>query len=63
MKTIEEHNRIARAMHSQPTEARNGIACPKCSEELFDDLTRVLTSNPPQTPVFCKKCDYHGSRY
>lgn len=64
MKTLEEHNREAIARFSQQVyEARNGIKCPKCGEELFDDLTRVLTSNPPQTPVFCKKCGYTGSRF
>jgi hypothetical protein len=64
MKTLEEHNREAIARFPQQVyEARNGIKCPKCSEELFDDLTRVLTSNPPQTPVFCKKCGYTGSRF
>ena len=38
-----------------------GIACPKCKTELMADYTISLTSNPPQTPVHCPKCDYRGS--
>lgn len=60
--TLEQHE-MQRPILSQITEARNGIACPKCGEELWDDLTRVMTSNPPQTPVSCKKCGYSGSRH
>lgn len=64
MKTLEQHQREAiAAMPQQITERPNGIACPKCGAELWDDCTRVLTSNPPQTPIFCKKCGYAGSRF
>lgn len=63
MKTLEDHQREARAaLPQQLTERPNGIACPKCGAELWDDLTRQLTSNPPQTPIYCKKCGYSGSR-
>ena len=65
LKTIEQHNsdalRVWNAANSG--ERPNGIACPKCGAELFDDTTRVLTSLPPQTPIFCKKCDYSSSRF
>ena len=44
-------------------ECLNGIACPTCDAELLDDLTCILTSNPPQVPIFCKVCGYHGSRF
>ena len=38
-----------------------GIACPKCNAELMANYTIMLTSNPPQTPVYCPKCGYRGS--
>lgn len=41
----------------------NGIACPTCGEELRDRYGIVLTSNPPQKPVFCIACNFSGSRY
>ena len=63
MKTLDEHNREVLSRLSPVREALNGIECPECRAELFDDLTRVLMSNPPQTPVFCKKCNYVGSRF
>lgn len=43
----------------------NGIACPKCGEELFDTHPNVtLTSMPPQKNIGCsnEKCDYTGYR-
>ena len=43
----------------------NGIACPKCGEELLDTQPNVtLTSMPPQKNVGCSsdKCDYTGYR-
>lgn len=44
------------------TETKNGIACPKCGAELYSDLTRVLTSNPAQIPIYCKKCGWNGTK-
>ena len=38
-----------------------GIVCPKCNTELQANYTIQLTSNPPQTPVHCPKCNYRGS--
>jgi C4-type Zn-finger protein len=41
----------------------NGIACPKCGEELYDSHPMMtLTSIPPQKNVACSKCDYVGYR-
>ena len=41
----------------------NGIACPKCSEELYDSTpTITLTSMPAQKNVHCSKCDHVGYR-
>lgn len=66
MKTLIEHNHdkleaMSRITHD--TEAKNGIACPECGVELFDKIGVILTSMPPQYPVFCKACGYRGSRY
>lgn len=41
----------------------NGIACPKCGEELIDsNPMETLTSYPPQKNVNCSKCEYVGYR-
>jgi C4-type Zn-finger protein len=48
-----------------PKPIPNGIACPKCGEELLDTQPNVtLTSMPPQKNVGCssEKCDYTGYR-
>jgi len=65
MKSLTDHNREALERFNRPPELRNGIACPKCGAELRDDWTRVLTSEPPQTPVFCSApgCGFKGSRF
>lgn len=70
LKTLEESNAEAfRANHhnfnhpwGQP--CLNGIACPKCGEELYDSQPQItLTSNPAQKTTMCKSCDYTGYRY
>lgn len=63
LKTIEEHEIEFWLNNVNPIfkEIKNGISCPNCGEELFTDLTMVLTSNPPQRRVFCKSCNYTGS--
>lgn len=64
LKTLEEHESLAlKLFHYSPTKQPNGIACPQCGEELSDDLTLTLASYPPQVPVFCDECGYHGSRH
>jgi hypothetical protein len=41
----------------------NGIACPKCGEELYDSSPNcILTSMPAQKNVHCSKCDHVGYR-
>lgn len=41
----------------------NGIACPKCGEELMDSSPMTtLTSYPAQKYIHCPKCDYVGFR-
>lgn len=67
LKSLSEHNSLAWITHSvdHNTPVRNGIACPKCGEELYDSSPMVtLTSNPPQKNVACmnKVCGYVGFR-
>ena len=43
----------------------NGIACPKCGEELSDkDPGLVVPGNPPRVEIRCGKggCEFHGRR-
>ena len=41
----------------------NGIQCPECGAELYDSNPAcILTSNPPQKNVSCRKCGYRGYR-
>lgn len=64
MKTLEEHNREAMERR-KPSDAPcgNGIACPKCGAELVDEPGVSLLTDPPQTPIYCLKCDFGGSRF
>ena len=42
---------------------KNGLGCPKCSEELLDSSPNyILTSNPPKLSVHCEACGYRGYR-
>jgi DNA-directed RNA polymerase subunit RPC12/RpoP len=41
----------------------NGIACPKCGNELMDtNPMMTLTSYPAQKNIHCPKCGYTGYR-
>jgi C4-type Zn-finger protein len=59
--TLEEHNKIATQINHT---GGNGISCPNCGSELFDSTNSVvLTSNPPQYLIFCRECNYKGTRF
>lgn len=64
LKTLAEHNSQARTRYyANRLVVRNGIACPKCGSELYDNEPNVtLTTDPPETRVKCTKCDYQGMR-
>jgi C4-type Zn-finger protein len=68
LKSLVEYNSMSITFHLamlSPKPTPNGIACPKCGEELLDTQPNVtLTSMPPQKNVGCssKKCDYIGYR-
>ena len=62
MKTVKEHEEEFWKNYRKPeVERLCGLACPTCGMELWEDLTIVLTSNPPQSRIYCKKCKYVGS--
>lgn len=68
LKTLEMHNAITtnkyfnfNNLNQRPL--KNGIACPKCGEELLDSNPNMtLTSYPPKKNIHCEKCDYRGYR-
>ena len=67
LKSLDEHNSTAWSTHTSMfnnSPQPNGIACPKCGEELMDSNPMMtLTSHPPQKNVHCPKCEYSGYRY
>jgi C4-type Zn-finger protein len=66
--SLDEHNSTSSTLYwglMRQKPIPNGIACPKCGEELLDTKpNETLTSIPPQKNVGCssKKCDYTGYR-
>lgn len=68
LKSLDEHNSMSSTIHRglfPPRPIPNGIACPKCGEEMLDTQPNVtLTSMPPKKNVGCSsdKCDYTGYR-
>ncbi len=66
LKSLDEHNSNAwstqtRWFSNEPIP--NGIACPKCGNELMDtNPMMTLTSHPAQKSVHCSKCEYKGYR-
>jgi hypothetical protein len=64
--SLDEHNSNAwstqtRWFSNEPIP--NGIACPKCGNELMDtNPMMTLTSYPAQKDVHCPKCEYKGYR-
>ena len=68
MKTLDEFNAERRKAHYENAEFwskphKNGIACPKCGEELLDSFPSItLTSDPPQKNIHCDACGYRGFR-
>ncbi len=60
--SLEDHERSFWERHNAPKHYFNGLECPKCGKELEDNPNIVLTSYPPQTPIFCE-CGFKGSRH
>ena len=40
----------------------NGLACPRCNNELYDSNDEVKTSFPPMRDVHCPECKWRGYR-
>lgn len=65
MMNLDEYNRERHEYYYPTQEAanRNGIACPKCGEELCDSQPSIiLASYPPKKNVHCSKCGFVGYR-
>jgi len=66
LKNLSEHNSqasISQWAMMDDSPVLNGIACPKCGEEMFDSRPMTtLASMPTQKNVNCSKCDYVGYR-
>jgi len=71
LKTLEEHDTAIRADRARRIELSklprlNGIACPKCGEELVDAQPfmswRVDGSDFPRASISCPACGYRGYR-
>jgi len=68
LKSLIEQNSVTSTFHQglmPPSPTPNGIACPKCGEELLDTKpNEILTSMPPSKNVACsnRKCDFVGYR-
>ena len=66
MKTLQEHEaEFWEGYKSQvAADPKCGISCPLCGEELYEDITQIVSSypdSPPQHAVVCGKCDWRGS--
>lgn len=60
--SLEEWEESRKNLWQNITEAKNGIACPECGEELYDDCTLIITTNPARIHIFCKDCEWTGTR-
>jgi len=68
LKTLEQHEKEKATIHTfveSSSPRKNGIACPKCGEELWDSNPSIqMRSHPARTHIHCikKDCNYKGSR-
>ena len=64
LKSLEEHNAEKRAIFDASYAAcPNGLACPKCGEELLDSHPMAGPIGiPPRMNVHCYACDFSGER-
>lgn len=67
LKSLAEHNAQASAFHNSfnymGNPIKNGLACPKCGNELLDSTPNMtLTSMPPKKSIHCDKCEYKSYR-
>ena len=63
LKSLEEHDAQQSARRQADDPQLNGIACPRCGEELYDSNPNItLGTYPPQKRMHCNKCYYIGYR-
>lgn len=62
---LSEHQSARLRHHAAQEGSRpNGIACPRCANELLDSNSSViLTTNPPQKSIHCASCGWTGFRF
>ncbi len=63
--SLENYNQERKKLYVEKKVEGNGIACPKCGEELYDSSgNTILASIPPKKEVACtnKECSYTGCR-
>lgn len=63
LETLEQHENRFWWGHMAKRPSGCGVACPECGAELWADSSELLLSDPPQTPIFCKECDWRGSMH
>jgi DNA-directed RNA polymerase subunit RPC12/RpoP len=62
LESLDEHNN--RIVAKSAVQKANGIACPKCGDELFDTNSKtILTTFPQKFAINCNKCGYVGYRF
>lgn len=62
MISLAQYN-LAHSANGIGAPCRNGIACPRCSAELWDSSPMLsLTSFPSQKNVHCDACGFRGFR-
>jgi DNA-directed RNA polymerase subunit RPC12/RpoP len=63
LRSLDEFNAEKKAFYDaiEKYPKQNGIACPKCSNELCDH-SDILMTTPPQRRVFCAYCGFKGYR-
>ena len=66
LQSLDEYNRERSKWYLERNSDKpkgNGIACPECSEELFDtNPSMELLCMPPKKDVYCVKCGFKGMR-
>lgn len=67
LKSLEQHEKEKATIHTfveSSSPRKNGIACPKCGEELWDSNPSIRLLGNYKTHIHCikKDCNYKGSR-
>lgn len=61
LESLESHNAKFATNFVQKT---NGIACPNCGKELYDNNSNMsLLTYPAKYGINCHNCDYIGTRF